>query len=92
MQLAEVMNVTPSTVTGWETGRSSPHFQVLVQLRDFFEIDLERLVFHDLQQEKLEGNSTPVQKGKTVETEEILGQIKDRMDGFELRLKKLEGE
>jgi transcriptional regulator with XRE-family HTH domain len=47
-EIAERFDCTPPTVTRWEVGDSYPRFAELIQLREFFDVDLERLVFHDL--------------------------------------------
>lgn len=47
-ELAEAMGVTVGAVTHWEGGKSTPQFAVLVKLRQFFGVNLEALVFHDL--------------------------------------------
>jgi transcriptional regulator with XRE-family HTH domain len=86
--LATEMGVTPSTVAGWETGKSSPHLQVLLQLRSYFEVDLESLVYRDLQKEMPgEGSST----GINLRLLELFEQLKDRVEELEDRMKKVEG-
>jgi transcriptional regulator with XRE-family HTH domain len=47
-ELARAMDVQMTTVTHWESGRSTPQFAVLVKLRHFFGVNLEELVFYDL--------------------------------------------
>lgn len=42
-QLAEKMNTSRRTVSRWETGTSMPDLSVLVDLAEFFEIDLKEL-------------------------------------------------
>ncbi|MBL7780653.1 MAG: helix-turn-helix transcriptional regulator [Saprospiraceae bacterium] len=49
--LAQVFNLGDTTIGGWENGSSFPHFRILVAIREFFEVDLERIVFHDLLRE-----------------------------------------
>lgn len=75
--LAKQMEVAPQTVTGWESGKSYPHFQVLLQLRDFFEVDLESLVYRDLQQREVSGvGNEMVSNSKLLELyEELKGRV-----------------
>lgn len=47
-QLGELFSVKNTTVGGWENGKSFPEFRVLVEMREYFGIDLERLIFSDL--------------------------------------------
>lgn len=85
--LAGAMDVTPSTVTGWETGKSSPHFQVLLRLRDHFQVDLERLVYHDLQKEN--ARDVP-ESGTNLKNMELFEQLKGRLDALEKRVERME--
>jgi transcriptional regulator with XRE-family HTH domain len=93
IELAEAMGVTSSTVTGWETGKSSPHFQVLLRLRDFFQVDLEKLVYKDLQGmagEKDERSSPlNVDAGTILKLMESFEEMKGRMEALENRVNKL---
>ncbi len=86
-ELAEVVGVKYTTVTGWETGKSSPHFQVLLQLREYFQVDLERLVYQDLQKETVEEAHSGTQ-GIMVEFEKL----KSRMDALESRMAEVKGK
>ena len=94
--LAEVMKVTASAVAGWESGKSSPHFQVLLQLHDYFQVDLERLVYHDLQKGVAEGipvHASPNTKaGSNLRLMELYEELKGRMEALENRVKKMEGK
>lgn len=81
-QLAEEMGVTSSTVTGWETGKSSPHFQVLLKLHDFFDVNLEKLVYTDLQNE-------PTDEGFGTNSK-LLQMIRDLTDRVHLLEQKVE--
>jgi len=47
-ELGDVFGVKNTTVGGWENGNSFPEFKILVEMRVYFEVDLERLVFSDL--------------------------------------------
>ena len=43
-QLAEQLNVSDRTVSRWETGTNLPDLSILVELADFYDIDIEDLV------------------------------------------------
>lgn len=43
-QLAERFNVSQRTVSRWETGTATPDLDVLLQLADFYEVDLRALL------------------------------------------------
>ena len=49
IQFAEHFNVKPSTISGWETGKSKPSFDVLIELSKFFQVNLDDLVFKDME-------------------------------------------
>lgn len=95
-QLAEAMEVKAATVTGWETGKSSPHFQVLLRLREYFQVDLESLVYRDLQNDQVgENRSSFPSHAELGATERLMGlydELKDRMDALEGRMGKVEGK
>lgn len=63
-QLAEQFNVSQRTVSRWETGSVTPDLDVLLQLADFYEVDLRAL---------LGGES--VKEQMTPETKETVQQI-----------------
>ena len=43
-QLAERMGVARRTVSRWETGRNMPDLDILVELADFYEVDLREIL------------------------------------------------
>ena len=43
-QLAEQLNVSDRTVSRWETGTNLPDLSVLVELADFYDVDIEDLI------------------------------------------------
>ena len=51
-QLAEQFNVSRRTVSRWETGTNMPDMDVLIQLADFYEIDMRALLEGNLVKEK----------------------------------------
>lgn len=92
--LAEAMKVKSQTVTGWESGKSYPNFLVLVELRKFFKVDLERMVFHDLAKEMPQESikdSLPSYSETEADTRllKVIEELKDRMTILE---KKMEGK
>lgn len=91
-QLAKEMEVTSQAVTGWESGKSFPYFQVLLQLREYFQVDLERLVYHDLQKETVEENSERIQSGSQSKMFEMVEALRLRVEGLERRVTKIEGK
>jgi len=44
-RLSEMLNVTNSTVSNYEKGVSFPEFQTLLKLADYFQVNLDLLVF-----------------------------------------------
>jgi len=43
-QLAEVFNVSSRTVSRWETGTNMPDLSVLVELADFYNVDIKEII------------------------------------------------
>ena len=43
-QLAETLNVTRRTVSRWETGSNMPDLDLLVEMADFYEVELRELL------------------------------------------------
>ena len=39
-QLAEALNVSGRTVSRWETGSNMPDLSILVELADFYDVDI----------------------------------------------------
>lgn len=46
-QLAEILNVSRSTVSSWEVGRNYPDLETIVAISDLFEISLDELLRGD---------------------------------------------
>lgn len=88
--LGEAMGVTPSTVAGWETGKSSPHFQVLLKLREYFQVDLESLVYRDLQKTTSQENIRDIatDAGITSLVRLLFDQLKEKIEALERRIEK----
>ena len=43
-QLAERFNVSSRTVSRWETGSNMPDISVLLELADFYEVDIREII------------------------------------------------
>ena len=43
-QLAEQFNVSPRTVSRWETGSNMPDLSLLVELADFYNVDIREII------------------------------------------------
>ena len=63
-QLAEQFNISQRTVSRWETGSVMPDLDVLLQLADFYEVDLRALL-----------NGERVDEKMTQETKETVRQV-----------------
>ena len=46
-QLAEQLNVSDRTVSRWETGTNLPDLSVLVELADFYDVDIREIIDGD---------------------------------------------
>ncbi len=60
-QLAESLHVTRQTISNYETGRSYPDIDMLVNIADIYQIDVDRLIYgddfmgHDFAKSKIQG-------------------------------------
>ncbi len=43
-KLAEIMNVSRRTVSRWETGSNMPDLDILIEMADFYEVDIRELL------------------------------------------------
>ena len=43
-QLAEIFKVSGRTISRWETGSNMPDISLLVELADFFDVDVRELI------------------------------------------------
>jgi len=46
-ELSEQLNVSDKTISSWETGRTYPDLDSLIELADLFEISLDELIIGD---------------------------------------------
>lgn len=52
-QLAEQFNVSRRTVSRWETGNNMPDLDILIEMSDFYEIDLREILDGERKNEKM---------------------------------------
>lgn len=52
-EIAEVFNVSRRTVTRWETGVSMPDLDILVEIADYYEVDLKEIFDGERKSEKM---------------------------------------
>lgn len=45
-QLAEALHVTRQAVSNWENGKTEPDIETLSQLAEFFEVDIEKIIYN----------------------------------------------
>ncbi|MGX6967292.1 helix-turn-helix domain-containing protein, partial [Vagococcus teuberi] len=64
-QLAEILNVSRSTVSSWEVGRNYPDLETIVALSDLFEISLDELLKGDRTMIERITDDTKVRKVQT---------------------------
>ncbi len=53
-QLAEKVNVARRTVSRWETGSNLPDLDILIELSDYYEVDLRELLNGERKSEKMD--------------------------------------
>lgn len=46
-KLAEILHVSRTTISSWETGRSYPDLQMIVEISDYFKVSLDFLLRED---------------------------------------------
>lgn len=64
-QLAEILNVSRSTVSSWEVGRNYPDLETIVAISDLFEISLDELLRGDRKMLEQITEDTKVRKLQT---------------------------
>ena len=43
-EIAEILHVQPSTISGWETGRNQPNYDILIVIARFFGVTIDYLL------------------------------------------------
>ena len=52
-QFAEIVNVSNRTVSRWENGNNLPDLDILIEISDYYEIDLRELLNGEKKGEKM---------------------------------------
>ena len=52
-QLAEYLNVSGRTVSRWETGKNMPDLDILIEMADFYKVDIRELIDGERKSEKM---------------------------------------
>lgn len=52
-QLAEIVNVSGRTVSRWETGSNMPDLDILIQLSDYYDVDIKEVLDGERKGEKM---------------------------------------
>lgn len=52
-QLAERLNVTGRTISRWETGSNMPDLDILIEMADFYEVDIRELIDGERKSEEM---------------------------------------
>lgn len=52
-QLAEQLNVSGRTVSRWETGNNMPDLDILIEMADFYDVDIRELIDGERKSEKM---------------------------------------
>ncbi len=68
-QLAEKLNVARRTVSRWETGSNLPDLDILIELADFYDVDIRELIDGERKQVNMD-----------METKETLKKVADYTD------------
>ena len=53
-QLAEELNVSGRTVSRWETGSNMPDLSILVELADYYDVDIREIINGERKSEKMD--------------------------------------
>jgi len=56
-QLAEQFNVSRRTVSRWETGNNLPDIDILIEISDYFDVDLRELLDGERKNEEVNNSS-----------------------------------
>jgi len=76
-QLAEKMLVSSRTVSRWETGSNMPDISILIELADYYEIDIRELINGERKSETM-----------TEETRDVLNQVAEYTDAEKKKILK----
>ncbi len=76
-QLAEYLNVSGRTVSRWETGKNMPDLDILIEMADFYKVDIRELIDGERKSEKM-----------NTEMEETVLKVADYSNEEKMRLMK----
>ena len=90
--LGDVLGVENTTIAGWESGSSFPEFKRLVDIRQYFGVELESIVFHDLEsnQTTMLAEGSPEYSSKLNEYVAEISRLKEELDTMKSEVRRLE--
>ena len=73
-QLAEKLNVAGRTVSRWENGNNMPDLSIIVELADFYDVDIRELLYGERKSEKMDKDlkETGLKMADYAETEKAI--------------------
>jgi transcriptional regulator with XRE-family HTH domain len=78
-QLAEKFFVSGRTVSRWETGSNMPDLSILVELADFYEVDIREIIDGERKSETMNNETTNTLKKVAEYTAEEKKKLKNKM-------------
>ena len=75
-QLAECFYINPRTVSRWETGRNMPDIDILIELADFYDVDIREIIEGERKVENMDSK-----------TKETLKKVAEYADAEKRKLK-----
>ena len=78
-QLAEKLFVSGRTVSRWETGSNMPDLSVLVELADYYDVDIREIIDGERKSENMDNETKETLKKVAEYTEEEKKKLKRRM-------------
>lgn len=81
-QLAEKFNVSSRTVSRWETGSNMPDLSILIELSDFYEVDIREIINGERKKENMDNETKSTLKKVAEYSDAEKKMLKKRMFGF----------
>jgi len=78
-QLAEQFNISSRTVSRWETGSNMPDVNMLIELADFYDVDIREIIDGERKSENMDNNTKDTLKKVTEYSNKLL--IKNIISG-----------
>ena len=78
-QLAEKLFVSGRTVSRWETGSNMPDLSVLVELADYYDVDIREIIDGERKSENMDNETKETLKKVAEYTEEEKKKLKRKM-------------